>query len=199
MFNMTSYSRLLYLDSTAAVLKNLDPLLANAPPALIAAPRVYPSSTIEISPNFLLIQPSKVEYNSISQAGIDQFDVSSFSTILNERYISSAMILPKHPYELHTSELLSAPSDPIHFARLGPSPKVWNAKDVLDEAYYVHFTEEHLRPWRVGSAQDGPECSTDEKGRESCIDRDAWRQLYEDFRENRMDVCGLDLEPRRAV
>lgn len=66
-----------------------------------------------------------------------------------------------------------------------------NASTWLEDTAYVRLKDERLK---------GPEFEMSDQAKESVMPklverRKAWQAAYERFREERMDVCGLDLEP----
>lgn len=128
------------------------------------------------------------------------------------------MILPRHPYELDTSEFFRAGGggnlqrrdEPVSFIPSAP----WNARRAVREGYYLRFNamkgeeekegEERPMPWKIRSLEKKwePACvvrpDNDQDGKDEgwdCTDRNVWRDVHEAFRERRMEVCGLDLEP----
>ncbi|KAF3939658.1 hypothetical protein ABW19_dt0204853 [Dactylella cylindrospora] len=190
---MTEYSRVLYLDHPAAVRKNLDELLVHTPPSVLAAPRGYAEMSAAslggrgLSPKFLLITPSKAEWEDVKKG--------------------EGMVLPRWPFETRISEFYNSASST---SEKSTKQTPWNPHRVLSDGYYIFFdglgypsttaTEDGAttesrssipQPWKQTSLWDdvAPEC-----GKEDCGNRKVWRKIYKEFREKRMEVCGLDLE-----
>lgn len=108
--------------------------------------------------------------------------------LLNYRYGSSALVLPQRPYALLSSEFRKTDHTPY----LGPNAH-WDAQAVLDEAALVHFSDWPLpKPWTLWSADSlaeiQPACSADGT---DCTERRIWKDLYDDFRMKRRDVCKI--------
>ncbi|KAF3913548.1 hypothetical protein ABW20_dc0104258 [Dactylellina cionopaga] len=231
LFNMTDYSRLLYLSQPAQVLRNMDNLLLSAPPAVIAAPRENSQSSVAarevgdvsaqqgrtggngMSTNFLLITPSAAEFKYLkTHKGWNSMESKRLGGLLEELYSGTAMILPRWPYEIHTSEFFSSSTESDIDDRQKRQLSAFSlpVKKVLGEAYYLLFDggkinqekkwESVPQPWKTRSLQDdtAPQCtnlkSEDGEGRLDCTSRNVWRTAYDGYRQRRIEVCGLDLE-----
>eukprot|EP01126_Amoeba_proteus_P028570 TRINITY_DN2817_c0_g1_i15.p1 TRINITY_DN2817_c0_g1~~TRINITY_DN2817_c0_g1_i15.p1 ORF type:complete len:308 (+),score=41.62 TRINITY_DN2817_c0_g1_i15:82-1005(+) len=94
-FGLVEYSRIIYMDSDALVLKKLDDFFNFPSQMTIAAPMMYwgnPKSTIFTSA-FMIITPNKemvrtLQEYSVSHPGLFDLDV------LNDLYINSTFLLP---------------------------------------------------------------------------------------------------------
>lgn len=209
-FELTTYDRVMHLDADLTLLRNLDHLFL-LPPAPVAMPRAYWADLPSPDPNqasqpwpltslLLLLQPSHSELkilletltswrtnpNVTSHGDGKKYDMD----LLNYRYGSSALVLPQRPYALLTAEFRSAD----HSAYLGPNAH-WDARAVLDEAALVHFSDWPLpKPWTLWSADSlaemQPACHSVD-GKEDCTERKIWKDLYDDFRMKRRDVCKI--------
>ena len=109
--------------------------------------------------------------------------------LVNERFEESAMVLPHRPYALLTGELRRHD----HSAYLGNSKEAWDAEAALKEAKLVHFSDWPLpKPWIMwpfeGLQEMQPDCGS---STETCAERRIWKQLYDDFRHRRRDICKL--------
>ncbi|EPS38836.1 hypothetical protein H072_7439 [Dactylellina haptotyla CBS 200.50] len=201
LLNMTDYNRLLYLSHPAQVMRNMDDLLLHAPPAVVASPRAIGETGV--SPHFLLVSPSESEFGDLKkQQGWNSRTPEKVKGLLERLYSGTAMILPRWPYEVYTSELFRS--------SVGARTSTWSAKKIIDEAYNILFdgarTDENNKqqivpqPWKLKSLEEdvAPQCAKvfNEEGEEQldCTNRKIWGTLYEGFRRRRMEVCGLDLE-----
>ncbi|KAJ5909201.1 Glucose N-acetyltransferase 1 [Penicillium taxi] len=203
-FGVVQYNRVIHLDSDITLLQSLDELFF-LPPAKIAMPRAYwlLPETKTLSSLMAVIEPSFQEFNSIQEASlpalngqvqlnltITRFDME----ILNDRYGDTAMVLPHRQYALISGEFRTKD----HRKFLGADHGEWNPDKALAEAKFVHFSDWPLpKPWVMWPswqlAEMQPACdinpgSMDEKG---CRDREVWKDLYDDFRRRRKDICRL--------
>jgi hypothetical protein len=76
---------------------------------------------------------------------------------------------------------------------LGSSTEQWDAEKVLKEAKLVHFSDWPLpKPWIMwpleGLQEMQPDCGSSTG---SCVERRIWKDLYDDFRHRRRDICKL--------
>jgi hypothetical protein len=196
-FNQTGYDRVISLDSDAAVLKNMDELFL-LPRATVAMPRAY---WLKEKPGFLtsivvVAEPSRREWARVKQA-IKQHKPNDFDMeILNSLYNSTALVLPHRTYGLLTQALRKNDVDE-RTAYLGNPEEGWNARKVMDEAKFVHFSDWPLpKPWvKAGLTlleQHGPKCDN----KANCDGKDVWSELRDDFVERRVRVCGEEWRPR---
>ncbi|SMQ53929.1 unnamed protein product [Zymoseptoria tritici ST99CH_3D7] len=199
-FNQTQFSRILALDSDSTLLQPLDELfhLAEAP---VAMPRAYwkpltsDGRQIELTSAVTLLTPSSEAFASIQAAlltrGKEDFDME----ILNKLYGDSALVLPHRGNILLTGEFRES----NHSGYLADAGEVWDAKKILREAKYVHFSDWPLpKPWQPMSKpaweQYRPSCGGGVAEAElGCAEREIWEGLHRDFRERRGRVCGSEL------
>lgn len=196
-FGLTQYSRVIAIDSDIALLQNLDELFL-LPPAPIAMPGAYwyDSTSPPMTSLLMVLQPSLTELTyfkeTISHGGDsalireNKYDME----LVNERFGSSALVLPHRPYALLTGELRSH----NHTAYLGTTSEPWDPDKVMKEAKMVHFSDWPLpKPWvmwpQEGLAEMQPDCGGSKEG--TCRERVLWKGLYEGFRERRRNVCKL--------
>ncbi|KAL7628423.1 N-acetylglucosaminyltransferase [Parahypoxylon ruwenzoriense] len=197
-FNQTQYDRVLNVDSDATILQTMDELFL-MPPCPVAMPRAYwlfPDNKI-LSSQLMLVQPSAVEFDRISQkmesAGRNDYDME----IVNQLYADSAMILPHRPYDLLTGEFRGD----NHQNYLGTDREEWDPVAIYNEAKFLHFSDWPVpKPWIQMSdsmRQDKqPKCVT--KGsQEDCSARDLWNGFYTDFAQRRSTVCNTMKKSRR--
>lgn len=203
---MTTYRRVLQIDSDTLILQNLDELFF-LPSSTVAMPRAYWNSNenMKLTSLLVLLEPSYKEYKALmekvqgveaGQLGTDRDESHELydMELLNGRYGGSALVLPHRQYGLVTGEFRTKD----HQKFLGNDYETWNPDKVLGEAKLVHFSDWPLpKPWIMWPhgqlAKMQPVCdhnpgTPQESG---CRDREVWKQLYEDFRLKRKEVCKL--------
>lgn len=196
-FNQTGYDRVISLDSDTVVLKNMDELFF-LPRATVAMPRAY---WIKQKPGLLasimvVVEPSHREWTRVEQAIINRKEGEFDMEILNSLYNTTALILPHRTYGLLTEALRNNDIDE-RTGYLGNPEEGWDARRVVEEAKFVHFSDWPVpKPWvKAGEVilkQHGPKCDDEE----NCPDRDAWTRLRDEFVERRVRVCGEEWRPR---
>lgn len=184
-FNQTQYKRVLSLDSDATVLKAMDELFL-LPSAPVAMPRAYwLDEEHTLSSQLLLVEPSEFEFDRIqkymSNLTAGEFDME----IVNQLYGRDCFIIPHRKYDLLTGEFRAQK----HRNYLGSDEEVWDAKQMLDEAKFLHFSDWPVpKPWLVQKNQvfreQMPKC-TWKDGTQDCRTRDSWVWIYDDFRARR--------------
>ena len=196
-FSLGYYDRVIALDSDLTLLQSIDELFL-LPQTPIALPRAYWAEIqpVPLTTMLMVIQPSVPEFERfrtrIDAGGDDmvvqahRFDVQ----IVNERFEESALVLPHRPYALITREFARH----NHSAYLGDPDEKWDAEKVYKEAKLVHFSDGRLPPPWVMWPQKGleemqPDCGGSHEG--TCAERRIWKQLYDDFRLRRRNVCKL--------
>ncbi|RAH66400.1 nucleotide-diphospho-sugar transferase [Aspergillus aculeatinus CBS 121060] len=186
MFNMTQYDRILFLD--AAGPQNLDELysLLESP---IAMPRAYwlDSEYRQLTPSFMLVQPSEIEFNRVWKAIQQDDNAESDTNVLNNLYRDSAIIIPHRPYHLLTGEFRAK----NHASYLGSPYATWDPDVVLQDAKYLHFSDGPVsKPWIKTPVavmeKEQPDCDINTvTGALDCRARDLWLGFYKDFAERR--------------
>lgn len=200
-FGETQYERILQIDSDVTILQNMDDLFF-LPSAPVAMPRAYwsESKPLPLTSLIVLLEPSHKEFKALMSAvseaafqnsagrGPRKYDME----YLNERYGSSALVLPHKPYLL-TGEFRSR----NHKQYLGNDYEEWDPDVALAQARLVHFSDWPLpKPW-IKSPPEGvrdlaPQCESSFRAKQSkCRDRQIWLGLYDDFRKRRKIVCKL--------
>jgi len=208
-FNLTSFDRILALDSDSMVLKNLDSLFL-LPAAEIAMPYVYWGQPTGwgYSSQLLLLTPSTSTFSlietAIKNAAPDQYDMD----ILNSLFKNRILRIPQRPYNLLSGEFRRTNHDAYLSTRssLTPPPskripsQTWDPEEALSSAAYLHFSDWPIpKPWmRASQALLNtymPKCRKSEWfGATDCRDRNVWTKLYFDFALRRMNVCGAGFE-----
>jgi hypothetical protein len=194
-FTLTSYNRVIALDSDITLLASLDDLF-HLPPTPMAMPRAYwyESKPWPLTSLLMVIEPSMYEFEKFRQrigwggnsqlVSAHKFDME----LVNERFEESAMVLPHRPYALLSGEFRRR----NHSAYLGSMDEQWDAEKVFKEAKLVHFSDWPLpKPWIMwppeGLAEMQPDCGGSHEG--SCAERKIWKGLYDDFRLRRRNIC----------
>lgn len=200
-FNQTQYERVIAIDSDTTLLKHMDELF-HLPPCPIAMPRAYwlPGNELTKKPlasHLLVIKPSKYEFNRIQKAiklaADDEYDME----LLNKLYHKTATVLPHWPYTMMSSEFRKT----NHSLYFGSRAQEWDATAVMRQVRTIHFSDYPVpKPWkRYWSTDDyenfiklEPKCELKRKKQknkkgsddreEDCSSRDAWRELYADFK-----------------
>ncbi|CAA9965812.1 hypothetical protein PTNB73_09267 [Pyrenophora teres f. teres] len=196
-FSLEYYDRVIALESDLTLLDSLDELFL-LPSTPMAMPRAYgtDSKPWPLSSMLMVIKPSLRELEEFKrrlEGGGDsalvqmhRFDME----ILNERYEESALVLPHRPYALRTAEFRLHD----HTDYLGDPNETWDAEKVYKEAKLVQFSDRPLPPpwfmWPQKAVEEmQPDCGGSHEG--TCAERRIWKNLYDDFRHRRRDVCKL--------
>ena len=213
-FELTEYERVLHLDSDITLLQHLDELFL-LPKAQVAMPRAYwanpPRATQDearawpLTSLLLLLEPNRAELQHMLETIRHWQQQPNYTSrkydmdILNHRFGSSAMVLPHRPYALLTAEFRQHDHSPY----LGKPPGMasWDADAVLKEAKLVHFSDWPLpKPWIMwpleGLKEMQPDCGGSHVG--TCRERVIWKELYDDFRKRRKDLCRILSVPAPA-
>jgi hypothetical protein len=158
--------------------------LFHLPSTTIAMPRAYwhTGPTTLLSSAVLVIEPSSRQFERIKTYIATTSNPGFDMEILNALYNSTAMILPHRPYLLLSLEFRATQ----HTAYLGEG-ETWDAKGVLEEAKYVHFSDWPVeKPWvetlPMVLEANSPACAGDGV---ACVERDIWVGLRREFAERR--------------
>ena len=185
LFSLINYSRVLYLPPLGLVLKVslLDSLLASplerpllALPAALGLP--IDSSSL------LLVRPSNEEHDHILSSILSA--ESSLETPFKNLLVDPGSVRQpsegERPYPLiaQTSALQQLPQD-------------INVKDFWSSTGYARIWDAKV----PGPEYDIPQEDLHKVMPNNPPARRIWEELYEKFRDHRMDICGLDLEPWR--
>ena len=204
-FEQDEYDRVLLLDSDITLQQHMDELFL-LPSTPIAMPRAYyldlPPEEWPLSTVMMLIDtnPSEIKhmYERLQEWRLDPdrtvnkaYDLE----LINERFYPSAMVLPHRPYMLTTSEFRRHD----HRGYLGSyyAPETyakWDPFKAVKEAKVIHFRDSPLpKPWMMwpidGLAEIQPDCGGSHTG--TCADREVWKNLYDDFRRRRKELCSI--------
>ncbi|KAB8304027.1 hypothetical protein EYC80_005374 [Monilinia laxa] len=202
-FNQTSYERLLVLDSDSTILQAMDELFL-APmtnTTQLLAPRAYwldAQGVPQLASHIMLIKPSANEFErlevEVQKAGVGTYDMDIINSVFTKQK-DSCGLLDHQIYALLTGEFRRPVSKHKGFWGKGHESDVWDPEQVFRKSKFVHFSDWPLRkPWEMYDSEwvgKGPKCVPVEEG-DDCRGRDVWEGLYEDFRERRTAICGLD-------
>ncbi|KAB8255431.1 nucleotide-diphospho-sugar transferase [Aspergillus pseudonomiae] len=197
-FALTEYTRVLVFDSDSMVLNNMDHYFLS-PLAPVAVPRAYwlndPDTSIKdqmLGSHVMLIEPNEGNFRRIIKEAKSSgaFDME----VLNHLFRDSAMILPHRRYALLTGEFRGKNHD--RYLSEDKDAK-WNAMAEVSRAYLVHFSDWPLpKPWLPHSDTQWeaalPDCGDDNvemDDRPDCADRFMWMGFYEDYYQDRKDIC----------
>ncbi|TEY86538.1 hypothetical protein BOTCAL_0006g00180 [Botryotinia calthae] len=202
-FNQTSYERLLVLDSDSIVLKSMDELflapMSNSTQLL--APRAYwldAEGVPQLASHIMLIKPSTTEFvrleSEVRKAQVGIYDMNIINSVLTKQKDSCGLI-DHQIYSLLTGEFRRPVTKHKGFWGKGHENDIWDPVQVFRKSKFVHFSDWPLRkPWQLedlGWIGKGPTCVPVPEG-DDCRARDIWEGLYDDFRERRAGICGLD-------
>ncbi|KAF2005410.1 glycosyltransferase family 8 protein [Amniculicola lignicola CBS 123094] len=184
-FNQTQYKRVISLDSDATVLQSMDELFL-LPPAPVAMPRAYWLDQPFLSSQLIVIEPSKDEWRRVEEATQHHEGSDYDMDILNKMYKDSCTIIPHRGYDLLTGEFKHQDHDKY----LGNKDEKWDARQIMKEAKFLHFSDWPLpKPWLKPSESDlehnQPQCWKVGDDKEDCTDRDVWLENRKDFSERR--------------
>ncbi|TAQ87590.1 hypothetical protein B7494_g4104 [Chlorociboria aeruginascens] len=201
-FNLTSFDRVLALDSDSVVLQNLDELFL-LPKATLAMPYVYWGNPEgwQFSSQLMLITPSVEEFSRIESAITDTVEGEYDMDIVNKLYFGSILPIPQRPYDLLTGEFRRQ----THHEYLGNKSETWDPDRILGEAKLMHFSDWPVpKPWVRASKEVlnkyMPKCGQRESfGATDCRDRTIWLKFYFDFAQRRKLVCGQGFELQSQV
>ncbi len=177
---LTDYNRILYLQPSGILLNStkLDRLLATSPKNLSMDRSSISSKSRESRP-LLLLAPSGAD----SSKAKDQLASGRVpNTDLLARVLSEQNLIP--PSSDNDRLVLES-------SYLVTEPQSSEAMSPASSASYIHFSEFSL----PGPEYDIPRDMFLREAPSEGHSRTLWASWYEKFRDLRMEVCGLDLEP----
>jgi alpha-N-acetylglucosamine transferase len=196
-FREAQYDRIIHIDSDVDLFLHLDELFF-LPPGQLAMPRAYWEGAHSgiLSPKLMVLQPSYREYKLLMEVsqGVMHGQVTTNVSrgydmdLLNQRFGSSAIVLPHRQYGLTTGEFRTKD----HRTFLGNDYEKWDPDRTLAEARLIHFTDSPLpKPWIMWPhglmTEMLPKCDVkpgtyEESG---CRDREVWKKIYDNYRQKR--------------
>ena len=137
----------------------------------IAMPRAY---WLEegLSSQIAVIEPSEYQFERILRAFRRRQESDFDMEIVNGLYARACIIIPHRTYDLLTGKLRKKD----HHRYLGSTTEKWDAKRILAEAKYVHFSDwPYPKPWvsdsEVKRLELQPDCDGAESGERNCSER----------------------------
>jgi alpha-N-acetylglucosamine transferase len=212
-WNQTQYKRVISLDSDATVLDVQTPSIKTRPrsfadsgqhmdelfllpPAPVAMPRAYWMDDFFLSSQIIVIEPSEESWQRVQNAMEHHEGHEYDMDILNKVFGKSTLVIPHRRYDLLTGEFRHKVDE--HEVYLGSPTETWNAREILDEAKFVHFSDWPMpKPWKKVSNDQTemyqPECRNVSVKGQDCTDREVWLELRNDFAERRQvrDCCSF--------
>jgi len=173
--------------------QNMDELFF-LPTTPVAMPRAYWLDRFFLSSLLVVIEPSEESWQRV-QSAMENHEGNDYDMeILNKVFGDSALVLLPRRYALLTQTF--GHQDDERKAYLGSPSEEWNAREVIEEAKFVHFSDWPLpKPWFKATeeqvVEQQPPCRTGSEGRPNCTDRDVWLELRRDFSERRLVSCDL--------
>lgn len=196
-FNQTQYKRVISIDSDGTILDHMDELFL-LPPAPVAMPRAYwMSEKFFLSSQLIVIEPSEAEWKRVEYS-MDHHQGNDYDMdILNKIYGRSSTVIPHRKYDLLSGEFHGEK----HQDYLGSPNEKWDAKKILAETKFVHFSDWPMpKPWL--EPLDGmvekhqPDCRNKSSEAQDCADREVWLYLRKDFTERRERICGMAFDAK---
>lgn len=205
-FELEQYDRILYFDNDVLLQQHLDELFL-LPSTPVAMPRRYwsdlPHWDWPLSGTLMLVEPNAAEtkllWDRLQEWRLspDRADCQTWDDdLLDDRFRSSALVLPHRPYLLQTSEFRQKDHDGYMGTFGGPpDQKSWDPHLEFTKAKLIHFNDWPLpKPWQMwpseGLDEMQPDCSGSHED-DTCAEREVWLRLYEQFRQRRKDVCRI--------
>ncbi|KAI4281345.1 MAG: hypothetical protein L6R35_005675 [Caloplaca aegaea] len=177
LLSLAAYNRLIYLPPSGLVLdtSGLDHLFT-LPMETNMLGISAGSEDETITPSVVLLSPSKDAFQTtLESLPSNGYDEDGF--------------LSKIP------RLADLPEDQVHIvaktSSLRHEDDGFDAAEFLDTTSYVHISDADM----LGPEYDTPREMTTLARPRKLQPRKAWHDVYEKYRQGRMDVCGLDLEP----
>nr|POE75793.1 glucose n-acetyltransferase 1 [Quercus suber] len=207
-FELTEYDRVIALESDITLRDHIDELFL-LPPAPIALARAYwshePVERWPLSSVIMVIEPNPAELTGLLDTlqawrrNPDQQSSADYEeSVINHRFGASSIVIPHRPYLLQSAEYRRHAHAPFLGNINGPANHLshWDPKKVLAEAKIIHFNDWPLpKPWIMwphDAVQEmQPDCDSLGEFQYSCKEREIWKDLYDDFRKRRKDMCGL--------
>jgi hypothetical protein len=207
-FELDEYERVLQLDSAITLKQHLDELFT-LPKTQMAMPRAYwhdaSSGQQLLTSRVMLLEPNHLEFKNFVEI-LNSWKLNPDyklrrhydMQLVNHRFGGSAMVLPHRPYMLSTSEFRKENHDAYLGVTYGPQGHLparmkWDAYRAVEEAKLIFFDDEPLpKPWIMwpldGLSEIQPSCGGSHL---TCPERKVWKELYDDFRKRRRNLCSI--------
>ena len=192
LFSLTGYNRLLYLSAPGLLLnsKPLERLFSKRSDSPAAGLPDDAQRSPQTPTSALLIQPSKDEHTRIVDAHASRSTLSA-TALLRTQYPAFDKLFSAQPaLDAVAGEGDDAPYA-FRTADLRAASGLANATTLLAAAGYARLSDDGL----PGPEYDIPSSRWARAAPHGAEAHKAWESLYTRFRDRRMEVCGLDLEP----
>lgn len=177
LLSLSAYNRVIYLPPSGLVLdtSGLDHLFTLPMESSILG--ISAGSEDETaSPSVVLLQPSKEAFQA------------TLASLLADKY-------DEDDYMSKIPLLADLPEDQVHVvaktSTLRHEDDAFDATEFLDSTSYIQLSD----PDMLGPEFDAPRQSVAAARPKQPEAKKAWLDVYEKYRQLRMDVCGLDMEP----
>lgn len=177
LLSLSLYNRVIYLPPSGLVLdtSGLDHLFTLPMESTLLG--ISAGSEDEThTPSIVLLQPSKESFKET----LASLPTEKYS---EEDFISKIPLLP------------DLPEDQIHVlaktSNLRHEDDAFDADEFMDGTSYVQISDPNM----LGPEFDTPRQILASARPKQSEPKKAWQDIYEKYRQQRMDVCGLDLEP----
>lgn len=177
LLSLSAYNRIIYLPPSGLVLdtSGLDHLFTLPMESDMLGISAGPEDE-GTSPSIVLLSPSKECF----QATLSSLDPEKYDEDI---------------YLRKTPLLADLPEDQVHVVAktsgLRFEDDKFDAASFMDNTSYVQISDANI----LGPEYDTPRQLLASARPEKPEPKKAWLEVYEKYRERRMDVCGLDLEP----
>ncbi|EDU42655.1 hypothetical protein PtrSN002B_008908 [Pyrenophora tritici-repentis] len=186
LYSLVDYERILYLQGPGVLLdaSALDSLLAFSKSEPMAAYPATPERT-DMSTSLLLIHPSQQSYNQLRtlRASKPTSDLNMFRKTFSV------------PDALISEWSLSMGNVVYESEKLRDATDGFNATAFEKATTFVKLSDPEL----PGPEYDVPFAERAKLRPKNEEAQEAWSKLYERFRQQRMEVCGLDLETYQPI
>ncbi|KAL9580767.1 MAG: hypothetical protein Q9212_004293 [Teloschistes hypoglaucus] len=177
LLSLSGYNRVIYLPPSGLILdtSGLDHLFTLPMESTMLG--ISAGSEDEThTPSIVLMRPSKESFKeTLSSLPADKYS--------EEEFLSKIPLLP------------DLPEDQIHVlaktSGLRDEDDAFDADKFMDGTSYVHISDPDI----LGPEFDAPRQLLASVRPKKSEPKKAWQDIYERYRQQRMDVCGLDLEP----
>jgi hypothetical protein len=180
-YSLVDFERIIYLQGPGVLLdaSALDSLLAFSKSETIAALPATPERT-ELSTSMLIVHPSQESFQQLKKAraekALSDLDLFRITFPGPESLMAEWSLSMGHLY--YESQTLRDPVDEF------------NATAFEESTTFVRLLDSGI----PGPEYDIPYSDRVKLRPKNLQAEEIWSRLYEDFRQQRMDVCGLDLE-----
>ncbi|KAL9003909.1 MAG: hypothetical protein Q9188_003247 [Gyalolechia gomerana] len=177
LLSLSAYNRIIYLPPSGLVLdtSGLDHLFTLPMESDMLGISAGPEDEGS-SPSIVLLSPSKESF----QATLSSLDSEKYDEDISLRKTPLLADLPKD--QVH----VVAKTSGLRF-----EDDKFDAAGFMDNTSYVQISDANI----LGPEYDTPRQLLASARPEKPEPKKAWLEVYEKYRERRMDVCGLDLEP----